>query len=97
MKGGRPFRCHQNPAAGTWKIASSVKQKRRFVHCDFRFSSKPANQNAVTRESSNLANVKASVRSIRYETETSREKSLKPASINALQNSLSFKKPACTR
>lgn len=56
----------------------------------------PLNQqikNAVTRESANLANVKASVRSIRYENgKQAEKKSLKPASINALQNSLSFKK-----
>ncbi|XBO85827.1 hypothetical protein AAGG52_19480 [Bacillus licheniformis] len=56
----------------------------------------PLNQqikNAGTRESSNLANVKASVRSIRYENgKLAEKKSLKPASINALQNSLSFKK-----
>ncbi|MBY8832212.1 esterase/lipase family protein [Bacillus licheniformis] len=84
----------KNPAAGTWKIASSVKQKEAFLFI-VTFDS-PLNQqikNAVTRESSNLANVKASVRSIRYENgKQAEKKSLKPASINALQNSLSFKK-----
>ena len=84
----------KNPAAGKWKIASSVKQKEAFLFI-VTFDS-PLNQqikNAVTRESSNLANVKASVRSIRYENgKQTEKKSLKPASINALQNSLSFKK-----
>ncbi|MPQ24296.1 esterase/lipase family protein [Bacillus paralicheniformis] len=84
----------KNPAAGTWKIASSVKQKEAFLLIVTYDS--PLNEqikNAATRESSNLANVKASVRSIRYEHgKQAEKKSLKPASINALQNSLSFKK-----
>ncbi|MFC1286053.1 esterase/lipase family protein [Bacillus paralicheniformis] len=84
----------KNPAAGTWKIASSVKQKEAFLFIVTYDS--PLNEQiktAVTRESSNLSNVKASVRSIRYENgKQAEKKSLKPASINALQNSLSFKK-----
>ncbi|MDA4896260.1 hypothetical protein PFZ55_56415, partial [Streptomyces sp. MS2A] len=74
--------------------ASSVKQKEAFLFIvTFDYPLNQQIKKAVTRETSNHSNVKASVRSIRYENgKQAEKKSLKPASINALQNSLSFKK-----
>ncbi|MDA1476260.1 esterase/lipase family protein [Bacillus changyiensis] len=85
----------KNPLPGKWKMSSVVKQKEAYLFVTTFDSPFDLQIDKIMKtQTSSLTNVKATIRTIRYQNGKQIEKKeLKSASVKALQHKLSFKKP----